>query len=214
VAFFGEGAMNQGMLLEAFHLAAAWHLPAVFVCKDDAWSITTPSESVRAGGLGQRAQAVGLEAIEVDGTDAESVWGGARRALARARAGEGPAFLHARCTHLDGHMLGYRLFRLGRSPTREAAPLVGTLARALLERAGGRRLARFRRLAETASRPRKALSAQAHSGDDPVLRLRQRLLGESETLALLEEHTEVEVSEIVREALLAAGRDGGEAHLQ
>jgi pyruvate dehydrogenase E1 component alpha subunit len=214
VAFFGEGAMNQGMLLEAFNLATAWRLPAVFVCKDDAWSITTPSGSVRAGGLGLRAQAVGLEAIEVDGADVESVWGGAGRALARARAGEGPSFLHARCTHLDGHMLGYRLFRLGRSPAREGAPLVGALGRALLERAGGRRSARLSRLAEIASRPRRALSAQARSGDDPVLRLRQRLAGESDGLALLERHTEGEVSDIVRQALQVAGRGSGEPHLQ
>jgi len=61
VAFFGEGAMNQGMLLEALNLAAAWSLPVLFVCKDDGWSITTDSDrmtgsdlSVRARGLGAR----------------------------------------------------------------------------------------------------------------------------------------------------------------
>ena len=46
VAFFGDGALNQGMLLEALNLAVAWSLPAIFVCKDNGWAITTRSSSV------------------------------------------------------------------------------------------------------------------------------------------------------------------------
>lgn len=46
VAFFGEGAMNQGMLMESINLAAVWNLPVLFVCKDDGWAITTkPGDS-------------------------------------------------------------------------------------------------------------------------------------------------------------------------
>jgi pyruvate dehydrogenase E1 component alpha subunit len=214
VAFFGEGAMNQGMLLESFNLAAAWRLPAVFVCKDDAWSITTPSGSVRGGDLGRRAEAFGLGTFEADGGDVESVWRAARQALARARAGEGPAFLHARIAHLDGHMLGYRLFRVGRRPAREGAPLAGTLGRALLERSGAPRAARLARLAETAARPRRALSAQTRAEGDPVLQLRGKLVADRETLASLEEHVEQEVREIVRRAIDVAGRNDAEAELQ
>ena len=48
VAFFGEGAMNQGMLMESINLAALWNLPVLFVCKDDGWAITTqPGESTK-----------------------------------------------------------------------------------------------------------------------------------------------------------------------
>jgi pyruvate dehydrogenase E1 component alpha subunit len=211
VGFFGEGAMNQGMLLESLNLAAAWHLPAVFVCKDDAWSITTPSGSVRGGSLGLRAQSFGVQASEVDGQDVESVWEGAQIALNRARAGEGPSFLHARCTHLDGHMLGYRLFRVGRSPAKEGAPLMGPLGRALLEPEGGPRLGRLKRLADTVGRPRRAVRAQAQPESDPVLRLRRRLVTDRNALTLLEKHAELEVSEVVRQALLPSGRLDGEA---
>jgi pyruvate dehydrogenase E1 component alpha subunit len=50
VAFFGDGAMNQGMLMESMNLAAIWKLPVLFVCKDDGWAITTKSESSTGGG--------------------------------------------------------------------------------------------------------------------------------------------------------------------
>jgi pyruvate dehydrogenase E1 component alpha subunit len=211
VAFFGEGAMNQGMLLESLNLAAAWCLPAIFVCKDDSWSITTPSASVRGGSLSLRARSLGVQASEVDGRDVESVWEAAQIALKRARAGEGPSFLHARCTHLDGHMLGYRLFRVGRNPAKEGGPLIGTLGRAVLERRGGPRLGRLERLADTASRPRRAVRAQVQSETDPVLHLRRKLITDRSALTLLETQTEVEVSEIVRQALLPSGRLDGQA---
>ncbi len=51
VAFFGEGAMNQGMLMESLNLASVWSLPVLFVCKDDGWAITTQSERVTGGEL-------------------------------------------------------------------------------------------------------------------------------------------------------------------
>jgi pyruvate dehydrogenase E1 component alpha subunit len=50
IAFFGEGAMNQGMLMESMNLASALKLPVVFVCKDDSWSITTPSAQMTGRG--------------------------------------------------------------------------------------------------------------------------------------------------------------------
>lgn len=56
VAFFGEGAANQGMLLESLNLAVAWNLPVLFVCKDNGWSITTPTRRVTGGDLVARCQ--------------------------------------------------------------------------------------------------------------------------------------------------------------
>jgi pyruvate dehydrogenase E1 component alpha subunit len=64
IAFFGEGAMNQGMLLESLNLAVAWNLPVVFVCKDNAWAITTPSSSVTGGALLDRAASFGMPAVQ------------------------------------------------------------------------------------------------------------------------------------------------------
>ena len=74
VAFFGEGAMNQGMLMESINLAATWQLPLVFVCKDDRWSITTQSDSVTGGDLNDRAEWLGVPGVCVDGRDVTEVW--------------------------------------------------------------------------------------------------------------------------------------------
>jgi pyruvate dehydrogenase E1 component alpha subunit len=213
VAFFGEGAMNQGMLLESLNLAAVWRLPVVFVCKDDSWSITTRSESVRGGALCDRARSMGLEAIEVDGRDVESVWSAAQPALAKVRAGGVPCFVHAHCTHMEGHMLGYRLFRVARSPLQEGRPLAGSLARAVLERNGGPRTERLRRLAEVAAGPREALNVQTRAEDDPVLRLRGRLRGDRARLSALEDDTERAIGEAVQEALAPPGRGDEDTRL-
>ncbi|MFH1951561.1 MAG: thiamine pyrophosphate-dependent dehydrogenase E1 component subunit alpha, partial [Pseudomonadota bacterium] len=93
VAFFGEGAMNQGMMMESINLAAAWRLPVVFVCKDDRWSITTQSDTVTGGDLNDRAEWLGVPGVSIDGRDITEVWETAGKAIMRARAGEGPFFL-------------------------------------------------------------------------------------------------------------------------
>ena len=118
VAFFGEGATNQGMLLEAFNLASAWKLPVIFVCKDNRWEITTPASVAISGQLAERARAFVLQAAEVDGSDVAAVWKAAREAMQHARQGKGPVFLHAGCPHLDGHFLGDQLVHMARHPMR------------------------------------------------------------------------------------------------
>lgn len=105
VAFFGEGAMNQGMLVETLNLAVTWKLPVLFVCKDNQWAITTLSHSVTAGNLIDRAEAFGMPAMEIDGTDVEAVWNAAGQGVDRARNGNGPTFLLAHCPRLEGHFL-------------------------------------------------------------------------------------------------------------
>ncbi|MFQ6115354.1 MAG: thiamine pyrophosphate-dependent enzyme [bacterium] len=62
VAFFGEGAMNQGMLMESMNLAVVWKLSVLFVCKDNEWAITTRSPSVTGGKLVDRAKCFKNEA--------------------------------------------------------------------------------------------------------------------------------------------------------
>ena len=98
VAFFGDGAMNQGMLLETLNLAAAWSLPLLLVCKDNGWAITTRTDTVTGGDPVARARGFGLETVDVDG-------GGRRRrrrgrgrrnriglGTARAPRSSGPGF--------------------------------------------------------------------------------------------------------------------------
>jgi len=99
VAFFGEGAMNQGMLMESLNLASAWSLPVLFVCKDDGWAITTQSKRMTGGDLNERARGLGIPTVEVDGGDVSEVWEAAHSAIERARSSKGSTFLHARCVH-------------------------------------------------------------------------------------------------------------------
>ncbi len=136
VAFFGEGAMNQGMLLEALNLALVWMLPVVFVCKDNDWAIATVSTSVSGSDPGTRARGFGLPTASVDGLDVIAVWNAAQAAVERARHGNGPSFVHARCIHLDGHFLGDRLLEAARSPFRQWRRTTEPVVRAVMRPRG------------------------------------------------------------------------------
>lgn len=137
VAFFGEGAMNQGMLMESLNLAVVWKLPVLFVCKDNDWSITTRSSTMTGGDLLERAKAFGLSGEKVDGWKAEEVRSSAIHSISRIRKGSGPGFLLARCAHFEGHFLGDPLLRVGRNPIDEAKDLAPPLMRSVLETGGG-----------------------------------------------------------------------------
>jgi pyruvate dehydrogenase E1 component alpha subunit len=119
VAFFGEGAINQGMMMESLNLASTWKLPVLFVCKDDSWSITSKSKRFTPGSMRERVQGFGLPYQEVDGLDVAAVWKAAQKGIDRARNKGGPTFLHAKCVHLDAHFLGYQLLRITQNPLRE-----------------------------------------------------------------------------------------------
>lgn len=106
VAFFGDGAVNEGMLMESLNLASVWRLPVVFVCKDNRWAITSRPASLTGGGLRRRAQGLGLPVTRVDGSDPLAVSRAARGAVERARTGRGPTFLVARCRRPQGHFVG------------------------------------------------------------------------------------------------------------
>ncbi len=143
VNFFGDGAVNEGVLLEAFNLAALWRVPVVFVCENNGWATTMRVEDAVAGTITARAEAFGIPASTVDGQDAEAVRGAARAAVERARAGEGPSFLECRTERFDAHhtfehraRLGYRSAdELERARTRDPVDIQGTrLARVERER--------------------------------------------------------------------------------
>jgi pyruvate dehydrogenase E1 component alpha subunit len=101
--FFGDGAVNEGMLLEAFNLAALWRVPVVFVCENNGWATTMRVEDAVAGSITGRAEAFGIPAATVDGQDAAEVLAATEEAVARARAGEGPSFLECRTERFDAH---------------------------------------------------------------------------------------------------------------
>ena len=101
--FFGDGAMNEGMLLEAFNLAALWQVPVVFVCENNGYATTMPVASAVAGSITGRAEAFGIPAYTVDGQDPEKVLKATEAAVARARAGNGPTFLECVTYRFDAH---------------------------------------------------------------------------------------------------------------
>jgi len=202
VAFFGEGAMNQGMMMESINLAATWCLPVVFVCKDDSWSITTQSDTVTAGDINDRAEWFGVPGVSVDGRDVAAVWQAAQKGIERARAGEGPFFMRARCVHLEGHFLGYQLIETVRNPLREMPKISIPLARSLLHTSGAPLRERMEGLKSVLSAVLSTLrDPRRDSGSDPLMRTREALQSDLTRLQALEDEIKSAVNNIVASAL-------------
>jgi len=107
LAFFGEGAVNQGVFLESLNLAVIWKLPLILVCENNLYSEMTPShETTSVVETHKRAAGFGFESIQIDGNDIEAVYNAVDRAAARARAGGGPTYIEAMTYRLWGHMMG------------------------------------------------------------------------------------------------------------
>ncbi|MFD9689235.1 thiamine pyrophosphate-dependent dehydrogenase E1 component subunit alpha [Kitasatospora sp. NPDC001309] len=122
VSFFGDGALNQGVLLESLNLAAMWRLPVLFVCENNGYATTLPAATAVAGTATGRAAAFGIPAEQVDGMDTEAVRAAALRAVERARAGGGPGFLECRTYRYEGHHTMERRMKLRyRTPEEVAA---------------------------------------------------------------------------------------------
>ncbi len=113
VSFFGDGALNQGVLLEALNLAALWKLPAVFVCENNGYATTMPTRDSIAGTAIGRAEGFGIPAEVVDGMDVHEVRAATERAVERARAGGGPGFLECLTYRFEGHHTMERALRVG-----------------------------------------------------------------------------------------------------
>ncbi len=176
VAFFGEGAVNQGMLLEAFNLAVVWRLPVLFVCKDSRWAITTRSRDVTGGDLQRRAGAFGLLTGRADGGDVASVWSGSRRLLTEVRQGK-PAFLLVDVRRPEGHLLDDAFLRPLREPIAQARAL-GVPMLGAMRRAGGTPGASTRSLGQL-TRRFTLLAADRVASHDPLRTSRRRLGAES-----------------------------------
>ncbi|WP_035795321.1 thiamine pyrophosphate-dependent dehydrogenase E1 component subunit alpha [Kitasatospora mediocidica] len=112
VTFFGDGALNQGVLLEAMNLAALWRLPVLFVCENNGYATTLSVQAGVAGSALARAAAFGIPAEAVDGMDVEAVRLATERAVERARSGAGPSFLECRTYRFEGHHTMERRVRL------------------------------------------------------------------------------------------------------
>ena len=103
VCFFGDGAANQGVFMETLNISTLWKLPMIFVCEHNCYSEFSPSDSVTAGEIVNRAMAFGIPSMVVDGNDAVQVWQAADRAVTRARNGAGPSFIEGKTYRVYGH---------------------------------------------------------------------------------------------------------------
>jgi pyruvate dehydrogenase E1 component alpha subunit len=107
VCFFGDGALNQGVLHEVMNMAAIWKLPVVFVCENNGFAMSARVENTVANlDAAARANAYGIPGMEVDGMDVLAVYEAASHAVERARRGEGPSLLICRTYRYFGHHAG------------------------------------------------------------------------------------------------------------
>ncbi len=200
VAFSGESAINQGMMLESLNLAAVWGLPVLFVVKDNGWAITTRSSEMTGGTLRKRAEGFGVTYRKVPGVDVRAVWNAAGALVGALREGKGPAMLHATCHRPGGHFEHDPLIRMVTSP-REFVAESSPLARSLADRSGGRlrdRLGGMRRVISTAAGMRVHLSNRRA---DPVARLERTL--DDAAVARVRASVEKEILAALTEARLS-----------
>jgi acetoin:2,6-dichlorophenolindophenol oxidoreductase subunit alpha len=125
VAFFGDGAANQGVLFESLNLAALWQAPVLFVCENNGYTEFTPTDAVTSGeSIAARATSFGLPGCAVDGDDVAEVHEAARQAIEQARSGGGPSFLESRTHRWRGHHEGEESYaRPYREPVESQDPI-------------------------------------------------------------------------------------------
>lgn len=107
VSFFGDGASNEGTFHESLNLASVMKLPIIFVCENNGYGISVPvSQSTSVKDISVRAKAYDMPGETVDGNDPESIDAAFGRALARAKAGEGPSLIECKTYRWMGHWTG------------------------------------------------------------------------------------------------------------
>ena len=105
--FFGDGAANQGTFHESLNLAGLWSLPAVYVCENNMYAMSTPvASSTAIRDIADRGAAYGMPGRVVDGNDLEAVRACMREAVARARRLEGPTLIECKTYRMSGHSRG------------------------------------------------------------------------------------------------------------
>jgi len=107
VAFFGDGASNQGQFHESLNMAANWKLPVVYVAENNGWGEFTPTDFVvPVKDLADRAASYAMRSDIADGMDFFDVYARAGEAIERARRGEGPTLLECKTYRFFGHFVG------------------------------------------------------------------------------------------------------------
>ncbi len=106
VAFFGDGALNEGLFYETANMASLWKLPVVYVMENNTYGEYTSTARSTAGTGPARAEAMEIPAVSVDGNDILAVYDAARWAIDQARAGNGPRFVECHTYRWRGHHMG------------------------------------------------------------------------------------------------------------
>jgi pyruvate dehydrogenase E1 component alpha subunit len=132
VAFFGDGASNEGICHESMNLAAIWRLPVVFVCENNGWAESTPvAYSTSVASIATRAASYSIPGTRVDAGSFVAVYEAAGDAVTRARQGGGPSLIEAVIPRHAGHFLGdpegYRS-REDRATARRNDPIANLVA--------------------------------------------------------------------------------------
>src|SRR5215207_11373300 len=109
VAFFGDGAVNNGAFHEGVNMAAIWELPVVYVCENNQFATEVPFDyATRNTDVAERARSYGIPGVTVDGNDVLAVTEAAAAAIERARTGGGPSLVEGKTYRTRPHAEGMR----------------------------------------------------------------------------------------------------------
>lgn len=104
VIFFGDGAANQGVLMEALNISSLWNLPMIFVCENNQYSEFTHTSEVTSGKISDRARPFNIPVYDIDGNNVIDMWQAASDAVRRGRNDQGPTFIEAHTYRQRGHV--------------------------------------------------------------------------------------------------------------
>jgi pyruvate dehydrogenase E1 component alpha subunit/2-oxoisovalerate dehydrogenase E1 component alpha subunit len=104
MAYLGDGATSEGDFHTAMNFAGVFKVPVVFVCQNNHWSISIPTDKQTASEtIAVKAKAYGFSGVKIDGNDVEAVYAAAAEAVARARSGGGPTLIEAETYRIGAH---------------------------------------------------------------------------------------------------------------
>jgi pyruvate dehydrogenase E1 component alpha subunit len=130
VSFFGEGALAQGTLHEAFNMAVIWKLPVIFVCENNQYAVSTHvSQTIAFDRILTLAEAYQIPGYDVDGQDIFAVMEAASHAVDHARHRGGPNLLHARTYRFEGHYFGEPQVYRSKEEVQEARQTIDPIKR-------------------------------------------------------------------------------------
>jgi 2-oxoisovalerate dehydrogenase E1 component len=171
VAFFGDGAANEGLFHEALNLASLWKLPVVFVCENNRYGLSLPVARASAvPELSRRAAAYDMPGTTIDGNDVLAVQDCVATAVRRARAGDGPSLIEALTYRWGDHSMRTNLPRYRPEQEEQAARECGDAIRKLADVLAARQVgaARLDTLQQAADREIEQAVVAAEQAPEPT----------------------------------------------